>query len=285
MTDTDKQLADDPREIFLQPACCADTYGEGRLWCEHATEVGCDDGAKPTRYIRADLAEARTGGDALPHPVTPELIAGVGRGEVVAQGKAMDILEHLLSRPTPADDAELPIAEAHEAECWKHSRKEPCPECPDARIPDDVVGLVLDAHSQVTQTVIPLETENAIRKYCAEGGLTASGDARERALRDIAAERGRQVEVEGWTPEHDDEHGAGELPAAAACYALSSYFDTDQAREITFYRYWPWDRSWWKPSNDPRRDLVRAGALIVAEIERRDRAALLNTPAQEGKAE
>ncbi|MEB3421767.1 hypothetical protein VK682_24660 [Salipiger manganoxidans] len=42
---------------------------------------------------------------------------------------------------------------------------------------------------------------------------------------------------------------------------------------------WPWDRKWWKPTT-PRRDLVKAGALIVAEIERLDRAAL--RAAQEG---
>jgi hypothetical protein len=35
---------------------------------------------------------------------------------------------------------------------------------------------------------------------------------------------------------------------------------------------WPWSREWWQPK-DRRRDLVRAGALIVAEIERLDRAA------------
>lgn len=32
----------------------------------------------------------------------------------------------------------------------------------------------------------------------------------------------------------------------------------------------PWDEKWWKPKN-PRRDLVKAGALILAEIERIDR--------------
>jgi hypothetical protein len=34
---------------------------------------------------------------------------------------------------------------------------------------------------------------------------------------------------------------------------------------------WPWSQDWWKPTN-PRRDLVKAGALIAAEIERLDRA-------------
>lgn len=34
---------------------------------------------------------------------------------------------------------------------------------------------------------------------------------------------------------------------------------------------WPWDREWWKPK-DRRRNLVRAAALLIAEIERLDRA-------------
>lgn len=89
-----------------------------------------------------------------------------------------------------------------------------------------------------------------------------------RAVRDVIAERRRQIEVEGWAPEHDDRHGAHELAEAAACYCLSSagkpfdYFET----------MWPWERWWFKVSG-PRRDLVKAGALVLAEIERLDRAA------------
>lgn len=33
----------------------------------------------------------------------------------------------------------------------------------------------------------------------------------------IAAERQRQIEEEGWTPDHDDQHTNGELALAAAC--------------------------------------------------------------------
>ena len=92
-----------------------------------------------------------------------------------------------------------------------------------------------------------------------------------RAVRDVIAERRRQIETEGWTPEHDDEHGAGEMAAAAACYALNA---AGCGCEVA--RNWPWDRSWWKPST-PRRDLVKAGALVLAEIERLDRAAAQKT--------
>lgn len=91
------------------------------------------------------------------------------------------------------------------------------------------------------------------------------------AARDVLAERRRQVEVEGFTPEHDDEHDACEMADAAAAYALyySGWAEGGRPVEV-----WPadWSHKWWKPTT-PRRDLVKAGALILAEIERIDRAA------------
>lgn len=76
---------------------------------------------------------------------------------------------------------------------------------------------------------------------------------------DVLAERRRQIDEEGWTADHDDEHTKGQLAAAATCYVTG--------RSL----YWPWLRSWWKPTTR-RRNLVKAGALILAEIERLDRA-------------
>lgn len=96
-----------------------------------------------------------------------------------------------------------------------------------------------------------------------------------RAWFDVLAERRRQISDEGWTPEHDDQHGDGELAAAGATYALSA---ASGIVEQPFHRTWPWLNAWWKPT-DPRRDLVKAGALILAEIERLDRA-----DKQEGQA-
>lgn len=90
---------------------------------------------------------------------------------------------------------------------------------------------------------------------------------------EIAAERRRQVKVEGWAPEHDDKHDAGDLLTAAVCYAQRRM---DESRfgiwTPTAPAAWPWDVCWWKPK-DRRRDLIRAAALIVAEIERLDRLA------------
>lgn len=104
-----------------------------------------------------------------------------------------------------------------------------------------------------------------------------------KAASDVLAERARQVNAEGWTPEHDDEHVDGSMARAAACYVehacsrgwvYQDFEDGPQryASEAVPFR-WPdaWDASWWKPKN-PRRDLVRAAALLLAEIERLDRA-------------
>jgi len=88
------------------------------------------------------------------------------------------------------------------------------------------------------------------------------------AICDVAAERARQKAIEGWTPEHDDTHGSGEMALAAGCYALNAA--PERFADGIVPIFWPWSREWWKPK-DRRRDLVRAAALIVAEIERLDR--------------
>ena len=89
------------------------------------------------------------------------------------------------------------------------------------------------------------------------------------AARDVLAERQRQIEVEGWTPEHDDAHSLGQMAGAALCYLAEDI--PHWARQQAHGCYWPWDAEWWNPG-DHRRNLVKAGALILAEIERLDRA-------------
>lgn len=99
-------------------------------------------------------------------------------------------------------------------------------------------------------------------------------------LREIDAERERQIVSEGWTPEHDDGHDRGEMARAAGCYALYAG-QRGQAQVAAGYApgNWPWDAAWWKPK-DRRRDLIRAAALIVAEVERLDRASRANADLQ-----
>jgi hypothetical protein len=89
----------------------------------------------------------------------------------------------------------------------------------------------------------------------------------------IAAERQRQVDVEGWTPEHDDEHEEGELCGAGASYADFAHRQLAAAPlKLPLDRppsqTWRWSGEWWKPSEDVVRNLVKAGALIAAEIDR-----------------
>ncbi len=99
---------------------------------------------------------------------------------------------------------------------------------------------------------------------------------------EILAERHRQILKEGWTAEHDDDHPEGQIALAAACYAAPERIFIAEERSgrayapFTAYRdAWPWADRWWKPK-DRRRDLVRAAALMIAEIERLDRAAASN---------
>lgn len=85
----------------------------------------------------------------------------------------------------------------------------------------------------------------------------------------IRAERERQCLDYG--NDHDDaEHPNGELAAAAACYAYLARLPTILDRAEFISAAWPWERSEFTLSEE-RRMLVKAGALIVAEIDRLDR--------------
>src|SRR5271155_2492378 len=97
-----------------------------------------------------------------------------------------------------------------------------------------------------------------------------SVDKTMRVITEIGNERLRQGEAEGFDAAHDDEHKAGELAQAAACYAAHAG-GMPRALVYGFAPYWPWNSKWWKPKTS-RLDLIKAAALIVAEIERLDRA-------------
>jgi hypothetical protein len=91
----------------------------------------------------------------------------------------------------------------------------------------------------------------------------------------IAAERRRQIEQEGWTAEHDDQHGPGDLAGAGSAYPMSAAASLLSGLTAPIPEpppFFPFEAEDWKP-RDPRSDLVRAGALIAAEIDRLDRLA------------
>lgn len=90
----------------------------------------------------------------------------------------------------------------------------------------------------------------------------------------ISEERDRQILQNGYSPTHDDRYNSGEINDAAIAYAMAA---AKQARgeSVEYLRSavdtgefpWPWEERWWKPSEDPIRNLVKAGALIAAEID------------------
>lgn len=100
----------------------------------------------------------------------------------------------------------------------------------------------------------------------------------------IAAERERQIADEGWTPLHDNDHDAGELAIAGAVYALPFDIREQRVWKTTLRQLlWPFEPRWFKATvaiqstTQPResriRELVKAGALISAEIDRLHRRA------------
>lgn len=118
----------------------------------------------------------------------------------------------------------------------------------------------------------------------------------------ITQERKRQIEIKRWTAEHDDEHIHGEMALAALAYASpfpvkvqahvtkpcgcrSAGECTHTFGELQWIDPWPWSRDWDKrvfadgapaPNKNLQAEkridlLVKAGALIAAEIDRLQR--------------
>jgi len=90
----------------------------------------------------------------------------------------------------------------------------------------------------------------------------------------IAKERKRQIDVEGFSAEHDDELINDELSNAAACYALSPEYlamNVDDGGSL-LHTVFPFNMEWYKQTmGDRKRDLVKAGALVAAELDRLNR--------------
>ncbi|HHK0427933.1 TPA: hypothetical protein ACQQIU_006166 [Pseudomonas aeruginosa] len=212
--------------------------------------------------------------------------------------RAMDLMGEHVARISEKFKAERDAALARVAEGWKlvpsdkgcvtSSMKAECigefsfyiraacAECLDVGTDSDchVCGGDIEYDQKID---VPWDTCKEIYKAML---AAAPGKEVPQAWLDVQAERKRQVEVEGWTPEHDDAHNHGQMARAAACYALAgSSAPNDGTAALLVSLAWPWDEQWWKPST-ARRDMVKACALGLAEIERLDRAA----PAEGGDA-
>ncbi len=80
-------------------------------------------------------------------------------------------------------------------------------------------------------------------------------------LERIQKERQRQLEEEKWDADRDDQYVKGQLAAAGFAYEMA----TENNKNMPIF--WPWAGIWWKPTTQTR-NLEKAGALYLAEIDR-----------------
>ncbi len=102
-------------------------------------------------------------------------------------------------------------------------------------------------------------------KYRVELEVDCNGVETAGVIIEIAGERKRQQEFYHFGSDLDDTREGGELALAAMCYQSTAVHNMTRYDGL-----WPFDLTWWKPK-DVRRNLIKAAALIVAEIERLDR--------------
>ncbi|WP_238331185.1 hypothetical protein [Pseudomonas aeruginosa] len=193
--------------------------------------------------------------------------------------------------PDNSGQAELALDEMRQA---LHELLAAAPTQAQHSVPEKVRTLLSRAQCEIEhlaeclENVCEDEEDFDVREDVADGRVVAADIAHmlaaapdkevPQAWLDVQAERRRQVEAEGWTPEHDDAHSHGQMARAAACYALAgSSAPNDGTAALLVSLAWPWDEQWWKPST-ARRDLVKACALALAEIERLDRAGISQSP-------
>lgn len=116
----------------------------------------------------------------------------------------------------------------------------------------------------------PMEVQIVIRKKDAEAGA-----GQQTGIELIAGERMRQIEKEGFDAKHDHEHRNDALAIAGGIYAmpekarLFTSYGKDGDKENYYPLLWPFEPKMYKPTPDDRkRELIKAGALIAAELDR-----------------
>ena len=90
---------------------------------------------------------------------------------------------------------------------------------------------------------------------------------------DVYKERLRQIEI-GYGTDNDDGYTGGELAAAGGCYAFHAAVVLHEGVPPSYGDnppgWWPFNAASWKPET-ARENLVKAAALIIAEIDKIDR--------------
>lgn len=122
----------------------------------------------------------------------------------------------------------------------------------------------------ILKKYVPVKSTN-----CLGNQFTSKGKAElvKDGIRLIAEERQRQIEVEGYSMQSDVRryYNSQNLALAAVAYALPEELTTEWQRQNLIHRsnLFPWAKEYWKPTPENRiKELVKAGALIAAEIDR-----------------
>ncbi|MGU4104075.1 hypothetical protein ACVZDO_24420 [Pseudomonas aeruginosa] len=232
-----------------------------KAYIELSAKIAAQRDAAQARVAELELGIARIAGDFLPD--------NSGQAELALDEMRQALHELLAAAPTQA----------------QHS------------VPEKVRTLLSRAQCEIEhlaeclENVCEDEEDFDVREDVADGRVVAAdiahmlaaapGKEVPQAWLDVQAERLRQVEAEGWTPEHDDEHACDEIAAFACFYAMppaardwdassTGYGDTLGEAILP--------EGWEPKTGDRRRDLVKACALALAEIERLDRAGISQNP-------
>jgi hypothetical protein len=108
-----------------------------------------------------------------------------------------------------------------------------------------------------------------VRRIARESYLSCFSSTRAADL--IIKERIRQEQQEGFTTAYDDQFKKDELALAASCYLYCPQYPFSISSGQKAPNQWPMDPDSWKPKGGRLRQLIKAGALVLAEIEREQR--------------
>lgn len=266
-------------------------------WAKFVTPTAEEIAAQRESYVRAEMAMGETSAIAPPKNfqsrVEPWMAACFGpeisadrleRGdrlieevlELLQSGdypreRVYALTEYVYGRPKGEPRQEAGgVMVTHAAYCLAHGiDMHEAAEAELARVWTKVEQIRAKQAAKPTGSALPVAAPwlNSLMAILALGPQSLS------ALAAVAVERKRQIDEEGWTPEHDDQHANGELAMAAACYAYEAGLpESERDFRNPSPDFWPWDEDWWKPSYRLR-GLVKAYALLLSEMERLDRAA------------
>src|SRR3546814_19499978 len=98
-------------------------------------------------------------------------------------------------------------------------------------------------------------------------------------MAEVGAEYRRQINDEGYDPDHDDTHCEGELACAAVAYAMPEWLN--EWMDKNDIKIWPFEGH--PKFKDKSRDLIRAGALLITDIARLDCVVAMSEDCRVGK--